>query len=352
MELQEATLRARLLECRRRCNQTPAEHGTEGPPDPSTSTPQFQGSAEAAEFLEGGDDSTLSRDRRRKHTRSSSRLASARRPMPLADCGGGGSGLPLGLEERLELVLAQKRRAQTHLHSRRHQWSTEDAYIKYRTLATNRRRAKTGAAPVFPSPETLERYKKSYWSRVDEKRQDMLVSEQSIREMEIEEAQLRQMLLECRSKGGETPTEPSTGGHSGVSTSTTQSQGIQTSGLQDPEDLSAKGESTDLPGEDSPRPGCSWWSGSSPPSSLRSTTKGAEPSPSAEDRVTMLQRDLELLRARKTNLVAMRRSIRDKWKDEFVYVNVRLRSLNRRRKEKNVSYVEQLSTYGAMELPW
>ncbi|KYK62302.1 hypothetical protein TGPRC2_427500, partial [Toxoplasma gondii TgCatPRC2] len=183
------------------------------------------GSAEAADVLQGGDDSALSRDRRRVDTRSSNRLASARILMPPADSGSGGSGLLLGLEERLELVRAQKRRTQTNLQSRRHHWSSEDAYIKYRTLASKRHRAKTGKAAEFPSPETLEKYKKSYWSQVDAKRQDMLVSEQSILDMEIEEAQLRAMLLECRSKASEAPTEPSTEGHAGASTSTSQSQG-------------------------------------------------------------------------------------------------------------------------------
>ncbi|EPT31282.1 hypothetical protein TGME49_296121 [Toxoplasma gondii ME49] len=339
IEIEEAALLARLLECRRGCNQTPAEHGTEGPRGPSTSTRQFQRSAEAADVLQGGDDSALSRDRRRVDTRSSNRLASARILMSPADSGSGGSGLPLGLEERLELVRAQKRKTQTNLQSRRHHWSSEDAYIKYRTLASKRNRAKTGKAAEFPSPETLEKYKKSYWSQVDAKRQDMLVSEQSILDMEIEEAQLRAMLLECRSKDSEAPTEPSTEGHAGASTSTSQSQGIQTSGLQDPEDVSATAESPDVPREDSPRPGCSWWSTSSPPSSLRSTTKGAVPSPSAEDRMTILQRDLNLLQAKRTNLVAMRRFIRDKWKDEGTYVSVRLRSLNSRLKAKNMATV-------------
>ncbi|EPR56851.1 hypothetical protein TGGT1_296231 [Toxoplasma gondii GT1] len=225
MQIEEAALRSRLLECRRGCSQRPAEHGTEGPPGPSTSTRQFQRSAEAADVLQGGDDSALSRDRRRVDTRSSNRLASARILMPPADSGSGGSGLPLGLEERLELVRAQKRNTQTRLHKLRHHWSTEAAYIKYRTLSSKRHRAKTGEAAEFPSPETLEKYKKSYWSQVDAKRQDMLVSEQSILDMEIEEAQLRAMLLECRSKASEAPTEPSTEGHAGASTSTSQSQG-------------------------------------------------------------------------------------------------------------------------------
>nr|CEL72700.1 TPA: hypothetical protein BN1205_086860 [Toxoplasma gondii VEG] len=339
MQIEEAALRSRLLECRRGCSQRPAEHGTEGPPGPSTSTRQFQRSAEAADVLQGGDDSALSRDRRRVDTRSSNRLASARILMPPADSGSGGSGLPLGLEERLELVRAQKRNTQTRLHKLRHHWSTEAAYIKYRTLSSKRHRAKTGEAAEFPSPETVEKYKKSYWSQVDAKRQDMLVSEQSILDMEIEEAQLRAMLLECRSKASEAPTEPSTEGHAGASTSTSQSQGIQTSGLQDPEDVSATAESTDVPREDSPRPGCSWWSTSSPPSSLRSTTKGAVPSPSAEDRMTILQRDLNLLRARRSNVAQLRRSIMRKWKDEGAFANTYLQRLNNRLKAKKMAAI-------------
>ncbi|KFG28346.1 hypothetical protein TGP89_421490, partial [Toxoplasma gondii p89] len=42
MQIEEAALRSRLLECRRGCSQRPAEHGTEGPPGPSTSTRHFQ----------------------------------------------------------------------------------------------------------------------------------------------------------------------------------------------------------------------------------------------------------------------------------------------------------------------
>ncbi|KFG29413.1 hypothetical protein TGDOM2_359500, partial [Toxoplasma gondii GAB2-2007-GAL-DOM2] len=52
----------------------------------------------------------------------------------------------------------------------------------------------------------------------------MSALEQSIRELEIEEAQLRALLLGRRSKGGEAPAEPGTEGQPPPSTSTAQSE--------------------------------------------------------------------------------------------------------------------------------
>ncbi|KEP60446.1 UNVERIFIED_CONTAM: hypothetical protein HHA_456290 [Hammondia hammondi] len=102
---------------------------------------------------------------------------------------------------------------------------------------------------------------------------------------------------------------------------------------------SAETGSADLPEEASPVPGCSWWSMTSPAESLGPTPQGAESSPSAEDRVKMLESELRLLRARRSNLISMRRNFRYKWKNEDSYVRTKMLRLNYRRKAKNTNTV-------------
>ncbi|KYK62267.1 hypothetical protein TGPRC2_427630, partial [Toxoplasma gondii TgCatPRC2] len=96
-------------------------------------------------------------------------------------------------------------------------------------------------------------------------------------------------------------------------------------------------ESAELPEATSPVPGCSWWSNSPPVTSLRPRPKVAEPGCSVEERVTRLQSELRLLRARRTNLTQMRRVIRKRWRNEDTFVKVKLQRLNKRRKAKNAS---------------
>ncbi|KFG31662.1 hypothetical protein TGFOU_220650A, partial [Toxoplasma gondii FOU] len=186
-KFQEATLRARLLECRRGCSQAPEESSTEDAAGTSTSAGQIQGSAEAAEASGGDDDSGISRDRRSHAALGSSRLV-VRNPTLPAESGGGTSGPPLGVEERLELARAEKHRKQMNLYTLRHHWLTESAYVKYRTVSAKSKRDKTGGSPVSPSPKLLEGYRARYRSTVDKKRQEMLALEQSIRQAEVEEA--------------------------------------------------------------------------------------------------------------------------------------------------------------------
>ncbi|KEP60447.1 UNVERIFIED_CONTAM: hypothetical protein HHA_456260, partial [Hammondia hammondi] len=339
IELQEATLRARLLECRRGCRQTPAAHITEGAPGPSASPNQFEGkspyigphSAAMAARKDNAPEST--KPHRRAAATQMTSCAS------LADSGGGGSGPPLGVEERLELARAQKRRTQMSLHSLRHHWLTEAAYVKYRTVAAKSRRYRTGRSPVSPLPETLEWYKSRYRSTAHQKRQQMSVLEQSIREMEIEEAKLRALLLGCLTKGGEAPAEPGTERHPRPSTPTAPSEGLGAQGGPGVQGVSAGRESGELPEATSPVPGCSWWSTSPPATSLRPLSESGEPGPSAEERVTRLQNELRLLRARRTNLLEKRRSIRRKWRDVCTFIKVRLQKMNNRRQKMNMAAI-------------
>ncbi|EPT31163.1 hypothetical protein TGME49_220650 [Toxoplasma gondii ME49] len=267
-KFQEATLRARLLECRRGCSQAPEESSTEDSAGTSTSAGQIQGSAEAAEASGGDDDSGISRDRRSHAALGSSRLV---------------------------------------------------------------------GSPVSPSPKLLEGYRARYRSTVDKKRQEMLALEQSIRQAEVEEAQLRALLLGRRSKGGEAPAEPGTEGQPPPSTSTAQSEGPGAQGGPGIHAVPPETESAELPEATSPVPGCSWWSNSPPVTSLRPRPKVAEPGCSVEERVTRLQSELRLLRARRTNLTQMRRVIRKRWRNEDTFVKVKLQRLNKRRKAKNAS---------------
>ncbi|ESS28204.1 hypothetical protein TGVEG_442230, partial [Toxoplasma gondii VEG] len=146
MELQEATLRARLHECRRGCSQGPEEPSTEDVAGTSTSAGHLQGSADAAEASGGDDDSGVSRDQARHSTQSSSRLASSRGLTLPADSGGGDSGTSLSLEERLKLVRATRSRQQLQLRVRRHHWASEKAYIKYRTGAAKSKSSERGVS--------------------------------------------------------------------------------------------------------------------------------------------------------------------------------------------------------------
>ncbi|KEP60477.1 UNVERIFIED_CONTAM: hypothetical protein HHA_455800 [Hammondia hammondi] len=339
MELQEATLRARLLECRRGCRQKPEEPSTEDPAGTSTSAGQLQGSAEAADASGGDDASGVSRGQGSLATRGSSRLASARTPTLPADSGGGGSGRSVSLEERLELVRAQRCRTQMRLHILRHHWLTEGAYVKYRTMAAKSKRSRKGGSPVSASPEMVEGYRTRYWTTVEKQRQKMWVLEQSIREMEIEEAKLRALLLGCHSKGGEAPAEPGTEGHPRPSTPTAQSEGLGAQGGPGVQGVSAERESGELPEATSPVPGCSWWSTSPPATSLRPPPESAEPGPSAEERVTGLERDINQLRARRMKLVEVRRCVRRRWADEGRFVRMRLQSLNNRLEKMNMAAI-------------
>ncbi|KFG35322.1 hypothetical protein TGFOU_220630 [Toxoplasma gondii FOU] len=324
MKIEEARLRSRLAECRTGSGCAPGEPRAQGLPGPSAATGQSHAESE----------------RRERHSkRSWSHLLSARKAMAPADSGGVGSGPLLGLEERMELLRAQKRKTQNSLRCLRHQWSTEETYIKHRISAAKRQLAKRGGAPAFPSSETLESYRQTYRTRVVTRRQEMGVLEKLIHEMEIEEEQLRSRLLKCRSKAGEAPTEPSTEGHAGASTSTSQSQGLTVTGRSDIESGSAETESADLPEEASPVPGCSWWSIISPAELLGPTPKSAESSPPAEDRVKMLESELRLLRARRSNLISMRHNLRYKWKNEASYLHTKLLMLKYRRKAKNMATV-------------
>ncbi|KFG63049.1 hypothetical protein TGRUB_430280, partial [Toxoplasma gondii RUB] len=151
MELQEATLRARLLECRRGCSQGPEEPSTEDAAGTSTSASHLQGSADAAEASGGDDDSGVSRDQARHSTQSSSRLASSRGLTLPADSGGGDSGTSLSLEERLKMVRTQKRRKQVNLYSLRRHWLTEAAYVKERTSSAKPMGAKPGVSSRIAS---------------------------------------------------------------------------------------------------------------------------------------------------------------------------------------------------------
>ncbi|KFG63044.1 hypothetical protein TGRUB_220650 [Toxoplasma gondii RUB] len=335
-KFQEATLRARLLECRRGCSQAPEESSTKDAAGTSTSAGQIQGSAEAAEASGGDDDSGISRDRRSHAALGSSRLV-VRNPTLPAESGGGTSGPPLGVEERLELARAEKHRKQMNLYTLRHHWLTESAYVKYRTVSAKSKRDKTGGSPVSPSPKLLEGYRARYRSTVDKKRQEMLALEQSIRQAEVEEAQLRALLLGRRSKGGEAPAEPGTEGQPPPSTSTAQSEAPGAQGGPGIHAVPPETESAELPEATSPVPGCSWWSNSPPVTSLRPRPKVAEPGCSVEERVTRLQSELRLLRARRTNLTQMRRVIRKRWRNEDTFVKVKLQRLNKRRKAKNAS---------------
>ncbi|KEP60449.1 UNVERIFIED_CONTAM: hypothetical protein HHA_287440 [Hammondia hammondi] len=339
MKSQEATLRARILECRRGCRQTPEEPSIEDAAVTSTSAGQHQGSAEAAVTSGGDDASGVSRGQGSPATRGSSRLASAWNQTPPADSGGGGSGRSVSLKETLELVRAQMSRKRVSLHSLRHHWLTEAAYVKYRTVAAKSKRAKKGGSPVTPSPETLEGYRARYWSTVDEKRQQMSVLEQSIREMEIEEAKLRALLLGCLTKGGEAPAEPGTEGHPRPSTPTAQSGGLVAQGGPGVQGVSAGRESGELPEATSPVPGCSWWSTSPPATSLRPPAESGEPGPSAEERVTWLERDINQLRSRRMRLVEMRRCVRQRWTDEGRFVKMSLQSLNNRLEKMNMAAI-------------
>ncbi|KEP60448.1 UNVERIFIED_CONTAM: hypothetical protein HHA_456130, partial [Hammondia hammondi] len=310
MKSQEATLRARILECRRGCRQTPEEPSIEDAAGTSTPAGQHQGSSEAAEASGGDDASGVSRGQGSPATRGSSRLASAWSKSLQPDFGGGGSGPPLSLEESLEVLRAKKRRQQVLLRFHRYHWSTEDAYIKYRTSSGRKHQTTTGGSPVPPSPETLEGYRARYRSTVEEKRQEMSVLEQSIHEMEIEEAKLRALLLGCHTKGGEAPAEPGTEGHPRPSTPTAPSEGLGAQGGPRVQGVSAGRESGELPEATSPVPGCSWWSTSPPATSLRPPAESGEPGPSAEQRVTRLQSELRLVCARRMNLLEKRRIMR------------------------------------------
>ncbi|KEP60416.1 UNVERIFIED_CONTAM: hypothetical protein HHA_456650 [Hammondia hammondi] len=187
----------------------------------------------------------------------------------------------------------------------------------------------------------IEGYRTRYWTTVEKQRQKMWVLEQSIREMEIEEAKLRALLLGCHSKGGEAPAEPGTEGHPRPSTPTAQSEGLGAQGGPGVQGVSAERESGVLPEATSPVPGCSWWSTSPPATSLRPLSESGEPGPSAEERVTRLQNELRQLRARRTNLADTRCSIRKVWRDVYAFIKVRLQRRNNRRKKDKVSCAEQ-----------
>ncbi|PIL96023.1 hypothetical protein TGCOUG_396090, partial [Toxoplasma gondii COUG] len=114
--------------------------------------------------------------------------------------------------------------------------------------------------PGVPITELLERYRATYRSTVDKKRQEMSALEQSIHQAQVEEAQLRALLLGRRSKGGEAPAEPGTEGQPPPSTSTAQSEGPGAQGGPGIHAVPPETESAELPEATSPVPGCSWWS--------------------------------------------------------------------------------------------
>ncbi|EPR57084.1 hypothetical protein TGGT1_410790, partial [Toxoplasma gondii GT1] len=133
--------------------------------------------------------------------------------------------------------------------------------------------------------------------------------------------------------------EPGTEGQPPPSTSTAQSEGPGAQGGPGIHAVPPETESAELPEATSPVPGCSWWSNSPPVTSLRPRPKVAEPGCSVEERVTRLQSELRLLRARRTNLTQMRRVIRKRWRNEDTFVKVKLQRLNKRRKAKNMAAI-------------
>ncbi|KYK62293.1 hypothetical protein TGPRC2_427530, partial [Toxoplasma gondii TgCatPRC2] len=111
-------------------------------------------------------------------------------------------------------------------------------------------------------------------------------------------------------------------------------------GPSDPQSAPTDTETTDVAQADQAVPGCSWWGTDSGAAPLRPNPKAAVPVRADEDKRGTPFSELTLIRAQKANLLAMRRTIRSKWKSQAAYVNMRMHEINFHRKGKGLPPLE------------
>ncbi|KYF38513.1 hypothetical protein TGARI_372410, partial [Toxoplasma gondii ARI] len=116
--------------------------------------------------------------------------------------------------------------------------------------------------------------------------------------------------------------------------------GFAEPGPSDPQSAPTDTETTDVAQADQAVPGCSWWGTDSGAAPLRPNPKAAVPVRADEDKRGTPFSELTLIRAQKANLLAMRRTIRNKWKSQTAYVNMRMHEINFHRKGKGLPPLE------------
>ncbi|KEP65465.1 UNVERIFIED_CONTAM: hypothetical protein HHA_245980 [Hammondia hammondi] len=305
----------------------------------ASSAPHDTTSTEASDSSDDDDDDPPLRTDPGSLSRRSSRLVdSGVTPGPPQDSSGALSGLALDVEMQLQLLRSQRRKLIAAMRNLRFRWSSAEGYIRFRMQRDASRRAK-GQPAMLPSRQEVARFKFLYKSGHAKRKQQLRKLERELQDLERQNERLLQMHPVCRKGRGGRPAEQLREDQSGPST-TDKSQSFAEPGPSDLLSAPTDTETTDVAEVDEPVPGCSWWGTDAGNAPLRPKPKAAKPARAGGDERRTAYSKLTLIRAQKANLLAMRRTIRNKWKSQTAYVNMRMHEMNFHRKGKGLPPVE------------
>ncbi|ESS34130.1 hypothetical protein TGVEG_245980 [Toxoplasma gondii VEG] len=286
------------------------------------------------------DDPPLRTDTESLSRRSSRLLDSGLTPGPPRDSSGARSGLALDVEEQLQLIRSQRRRLIAAMRNLRFRWSSAEGYIKCRMQRDASRRARGGQPAMLPSRQKLARFKLLYKSGRAQRERELRKLERELQDLERQNEQLLKMHAVRRRGRGNRPAKDMRANQLRPPASTDESQCFAEPGPSDPQSAPTDTETTDVAQADQAVPGCSWWGTDSGAAPLRPNPKAAVPVRADEDKRGTPFSELTLIRAQKANLLAMRRTIRSKWKSQAAYVNMRMHEINFHRKGKGLPPLE------------
>ncbi|ESS34018.1 hypothetical protein TGVEG_245770, partial [Toxoplasma gondii VEG] len=305
----------------------------------ASSAPHGTESTEESDSSDDDDiDPSLPEGSERVSRRSSRWSASGETPVSQQGSSRAPSEPARNVEEQLELLRAERRRLAARMRRLRLLWSGEEVFVRMCIHKESVRRHRKGKPAVTPSTERIAKLRSLYQQRSNEKKQEMLQLQREIQAVAKQKTQLHQewRLLRIRGSRGTHGWEA----QPGSSTSTDESQSFAEPGPSDPQSAPTDTETTDVAQADQAVPGCSWWGTDSGAAPLRPNPKAAVPVRADEDKRGTPFSELTLIRAQKANLLAMRRTIRNKWKSQTAYVNMRMHEINFHRKGKGLPPLE------------
>ncbi|EPR63723.1 hypothetical protein TGGT1_245770A [Toxoplasma gondii GT1] len=278
----------------------------------ASSAPHGTESTEESDSSDDDDiDPSLPEGSERVSRRSSRWSASGETPVSQQASSRAPSEPARNVEEQLELLRAERRRLAARMRRLRLLCSGEEVFVRMCIHTESVRRHRKGKPAVTPSTERIAKLRSLYQQRSNEKKQEMLQLQREIQAVAKQKTQLHQewRLLRIRGSRGTHGWEA----QPGSSTSTDESQSFAEPGPSDPQSAPTDTETTDVAQADQAVPGCSWWGTDSGAAPLRPNPKAAVPVRADEDKRGTAFSELTLIRAQKSNLLAMRRTIRNKW---------------------------------------
>ncbi|EPT24821.1 hypothetical protein TGME49_245770 [Toxoplasma gondii ME49] len=331
----------------------------------ASSAPHGTESTEESDSSDDDDiDPSLPEGSERVSRRSSRWSASGETPVSQQGSSRAPSEPARNVEEQLELLRAERRRLAARMRRLRLLWSGEEVFVRMCIHKESVRRHRKGKPAVTPSTERIAKLRSLYQQRSNEKKQEMLQLQREIQAVAKQKTQLHQewRLLRIRGSRGTHGWEA----QPGSSTSTDESQSespnadllstesaAHTSSPEktwhtattsctasDASHSSCRLDSTNrrICGPGGPR--LLMWGTDSGAAPLRPNPKAAVPVRADEDKRGTPFSELTLIRAQKANLLAMRRTIRNKWKSQTAYVNMRMHEINFHRKGKGLPPLE------------